>query len=312
MELYRKFRPRKLEDVVGQDRVVEQIKKMFERKRVPHAIMLSGPSGVGKNTLAYIIRDFLKCDKELDYHKIDCTNTRGIEMVRDIKADIRYKPRGGESQVYFIDEVHECASKTVQSGFLDLLENPPDDVYFILATTEPAKILNTIKTRCTEFKLNSLSEIQLTKVLERVIKLEEIKTFPSVVKKIIEVSGGSPRKALVELEQATQLDSEKDQLDSVEHEESFAAAFEIVKLLVYRKPKWEEVTTKLKQIDLSNPERLRQFILACSRTEILKAAWTSPRAYLVLAAFESNFFLSPGPAGEAWICRAAYEVCSRN
>ena len=155
MELYKKYRPKNFKRIVGQPTITEQLTSMTRSNQFPHSSLFSGPSGCGKTTLARIMRNKLDCGDQ-DFQEVNCADFRGIDMVRDIRNRMNLAPIGGECRVWLIDEAHQLSSQA-QNAFLKILEDTPSHVYFMLATTDPQKLIPTIRTRCAEFKVSSLN-----------------------------------------------------------------------------------------------------------------------------------------------------------
>ena len=315
-EYYRKYRPKKLSDVEGQPEVVKQLQKLLDTKKFPHAICLSGPTGSGKTTIARIIKKELNCGK-LDFHEYNCASEGGIDTVRGIKDIVRYKPREGDSTIIYLDEAHKLTSREgkssdSQTSLLKMVEDADDEVYYVLATSEEKGLIRTLLGRCHKFTFHALSNTALACVIGRVLKEEGNKKIPlSVLDAICEAANGSAREALTILEKVLQLDNEEEQLESIEKKGVKNAAFNLVRAMVYQRAKWPDVAKILRSIDVSNPEGLRRFVLACARTELLKATGTSPKANLVICAFTNSQFWENGAVGESLLYQAAYEVCSQ-
>jgi DNA polymerase-3 subunit gamma/tau len=165
MTLYIKHRPTDLIGVKGNEDVVEALKNMLLNKEsCPHSFLLSGPTGCGKTTLARIIAAELGCFGS-DYKEIDSADFRGIDTIREIGKQCMYKPLESSCRVFVIDECHKMTNDA-QNAFLKRLEDTPKHVYFILCTTDPSKLIPTIRGRCSQFQVKPLSE----KVLLRLLK----------------------------------------------------------------------------------------------------------------------------------------------
>ena len=198
-ELYKKYRPRKFSDVHGQDGVLASLQAKITAKQVPHAILFIGPSGVGKTTITRILAKKLKCGR--NYKEVDAADNRGIDMVRAIKREMMQAPLGkAKCKMYCIDEAHKM-SPDAMNALLKPLENTPSHVYFVLCTTDPQKIIKTIQTRCTQYKLTDLTDVQMIDAISDVIDKEGMKSLPEkVLDKVLEVADGSARRAIVLLD----------------------------------------------------------------------------------------------------------------
>ena len=219
--LARKYRPKNLKDVIGQEDICSVIEGSIKLNRVAHAFLFSGTRGVGKTTLARILAKILNCE-ELEGHKIEachkCTNCISIENesnmdvveidaasrtgvadVREIIENINYKPVSSKKKIFIIDEVH-MLSKAAFNALLKTLEEPPPDVTFIFATTETEKIPVTVLSRCQQFSLQRVSLESVTKHLIQISKLEGFELDEESSKLIAQCSEGSMRDALSILE----------------------------------------------------------------------------------------------------------------
>jgi DNA polymerase III gamma/tau subunit len=300
LELYKQYRPKKFKQVVGQAAVIKQLESMSKREQFPHASLFLGPSGCGKTTLARIIRKELNCGDQ-DFAEVNCADFRGIDMVRDIRSRMNLAPISGETRVWLIDEAHQLSSQA-QNAFLKLLEDTPNHVYFMLATTDPQKLLTTIRTRCTEFKVTHLTPNESESLLNKIAKREEISLPEEVSDLVIKHGEGSPRKLLVLLDAIRHLDEEEAiqmLLDSGTKKE----AIEIARLLLSPRTTWSEMTVVLKAVQ-EEPESLRWMVLGYMNSVLLKNGKPNSRAYTTIEAFRENFYDSK----KAGLTAACYEI----
>ena len=212
IELYRKHRPRKLTEVVGQDGVVTTLTSMIEGGKVPHACLFVGPSGTGKTTLVRILRHELGCSRA-DYQEVDFASTeKTIDTIRSIQQRMGLAPGLGQCRVWFLDEMQSLSrTQFAQQALLKMLEDCPDHVWFFLATTDPGKLIPTIITRCTKFVLKPLSEPDMVKLIGDVLRKENHaqNVSQAVAERIVDSAGGSARQALVDLGRVLHLKTEE-------------------------------------------------------------------------------------------------------
>lgn len=287
MELYRRHRPKMLKQVLGQPQATEAIRTFLEKDNVPHSILFTGPSGCGKTTLARILRNKLKCTGA-DFQELNCADFRGIDMVRDIRQRMGLAAMGGGSRIWLIDECHKM-SNDAQNAFLKMLEEPPDHVYFMLATTDPAKLLPTIRTRCTEIRVQALPPKAMETLLQDVLAKEGASLSEEVIEKIVNVAEGSARKALVLLDQVRGLATEEEQLETIASNDAKQQGIMIARALFNPRCTWAEMAKVLKSVD-EEPETLRYMVLAYATNVLLGGGKLAGLAAVVIDAFERNYY----------------------
>ena len=219
--LARKWRPRRFAELVGQEHVVRALSNALDSGRVHHAYLFTGTRGVGKTTIARIFAKSLNCEqgtgadpcgecetclaidagRYIDLLEIDAASNTGVDNVRDLIDNAQYMPSRGRYKVYLIDEVH-MLSKPAFNALLKTLEEPPEHVKFLFATTDPEKLLVTVLSRCLQFNLKRLDEEQIGGQIGKILAAEEISAEPGAVRQLARAADGSLRDGLSLLDQA--------------------------------------------------------------------------------------------------------------
>jgi len=219
--LARKWRPKRFSELAGQEHVVQALTNAIERGRLHHAYLLTGTRGVGKTTIARILAKSLNCvngvtaspcgvcpacvdidaGRFVDLLELDAASNTGIDNMREILDNARYAPTVGRYKVYLIDEVH-MLSKAAFNSMLKTLEEPPEHVKFVLATTDPQKIPVTVLSRCLQFNLKALPRQTIAARLGEILRAEDIAFDDAALLLIAHAARGSMRDALSLLDQA--------------------------------------------------------------------------------------------------------------
>ena len=219
--LARKWRPKTFAELAGQEHVVTALTNALERGRLHHAYLLTGTRGIGKTTIARILAKSLNCingvtptpcgvcpacveidaGRFVDLLELDAASNTGIDNMRDILDNARYAPTVGRYKVYLIDEVH-MLSKAAFNSMLKTLEEPPEHVKFVLATTDPQKIPVTVLSRCLQFNLKPLAPTLIAARLAHILDAESIVYDEGAIALIARSAQGSVRDALSLLDQA--------------------------------------------------------------------------------------------------------------
>lgn len=296
-ELYKKYRPKTLAGVVGNETTVNLLRNMLEKGTIPHTILLQGASGCGKTTLARILQRSLECS-ELDFIELNCSDFRGVDTIRDIAKQMHFSPTGGKCRIWLLDEVHQM-TKDAQNAALKILEDTPSHVYFLLCTTDPQKLISTIRNRCCQLSVELLSEASLRKLLDRVLKKEEVDLKEDLLDMIIDASAGSARKALVILDSVLNLPEEEREA-AIKNDPEEKEVIELCRALI-KGESWSRIASLLKLIK-AEPEAVRYFVLGYARTCLLNSK--NARAAAIIDAFSCNFYDSK----EAGLALACYEV----
>lgn len=299
-ELYLKYRPKRFEDVIGQNEAVDTLVRKQETNTIPHAILFCGPYGTGKTTLARIVAKELNCNKH-DFVEKNTADYRGIDDIRNIRKVMNQAPMYGDVRVWLLDEVHMMTTQAF-NALLKPLEDTPKHVYFMLATTEPNKVLHGIKQRCLMINLKPLDDKMIKHLLSVICKKEGIKVRDKVVKKIVLYSNGSAREAVQMLDKVYLLDSEQKQLDSIAKTSVQTQTIDIARKLIDTRTKWRDIAPILKELRNENAESIRRLILSYATSVLLNG--DNARAFRMIEAFRDNSFDSDFAA----IVAGCYEV----
>lgn len=225
--LYRKYRPQKLEEVVGQEHIKKALKNAIELDKISHAYLFTGPRGTGKTSTARIFAKSLNCKQgptitpcgvcenciditnstPMDVIEIDAASNRKVEDAQNILEKVMYAPVNSRYKIYIIDEVH-MLSTTAFNALLKTLEEPPKNVIFILATTEVHKVLDTIKSRCQRFDFKRITTDDIVKHLRYISDCEKINITDDALSTIAKNSAGGMRDSIALLDQLSVLDGE--------------------------------------------------------------------------------------------------------
>ena len=217
MVYYRKYRPQTLDEIIGQEHIKNALKKAHESNRLSHAYLFAGPKGSGKTSTARILAKMINCEvggpcnkcstclsitdgSNLDLIEIDAASNRGIDDIRELREKIKLAPTSSKKKVYIIDEVHMLTTEAF-NALLKTLEEPPSHVLFILATTDPHKIPQTILSRVQRFDFQAAKEEEIIEYLKNVIKIEKLKISDEALNLIAKKSEGSFRDGLKILDQ---------------------------------------------------------------------------------------------------------------
>jgi len=199
--LYRKYRPSSLEELVGQSDAVKLISEQIKNSNLSHAYLFSGPRGVGKTSLARIIATTIGCDPVFDITEIDAASHNKVDDVRELNDSVNFIASSpGKKRVFILDEVH-MLSNAASNAFLKTLEEPPEHVIFILATTEPERVIETIRSRTTQIAFKRIKNADIISSLEKISKTEKIKLSEDILDYIANQSEGSLRDAINLFEQ---------------------------------------------------------------------------------------------------------------
>jgi DNA polymerase III subunit gamma/tau len=287
--------------MLGNQEVVEILRKQLSQKQsMPKSILLHGPTGCGKTTLARIIATELGAQGS-DIREIDSADFRGIDTVREIRKQSAYKPLEGPYRIWILDECHKMTSDA-QTALLKALEDTPSHVFYILCTTEPQKLLPTIRGRCAQYQVRTLTEKEMKRLLRRVVTAENETLDKEVYEQIIQDSMGHPRNALQILSQVLAVDGSKRLKVAKKAAETQSKTIELCRALVKKEP-WHIVAGILNGLKEEDPESIRRAVLGYCQA-ILLGKNPDPSVAEVMQEFIEPFYDSGFP-GLTFACISA-------
>lgn len=299
MNLYQKYRPSSFEEVIGNDDILKYLSTALEDiESAPCVYLFYGPTGCGKTTLARILAKAVGC-KDIDIREVNTADFRGIDTVRDMIKNSRFHAIGGQSRAWIIDECHKLTNDA-QNALLKLLEETAS-AYFILCTTEPDKLIKTVRGRCIELAVKPLNEVQMQKLLKRVVRAENKKITISVYEQIIQDSFGLPRSALQILDRVLNVPEEQ-QLEMAKA--SAVQASESIQLCraLLEKTTWKKVAGILDGLKDQDPESIRRHVLGYCQSVLLRQS--HDKAWYVIDCFRDPMY-DIGFPGVVYACYSA-------
>jgi len=281
MSLALKYRPDDLNLIKGNKDIVDTLKGMLSNlETCPHSFLLHGQTGCGKTTIARIIAKRLGCEGE-DRREIDSADFRGIDTIRDLRKKSQYMATSSANRIWIIDECHKLTNDA-QNALLKILEEPPSHVYFVLCTTEPNKLLETIKGRCIQLQVKPLNDSQMKGMFRKILMAEGITIEDEIQDQIIQDSLGLPRNAINILEQV--INAPAEQRMEVARQTA-AQQGEVINLCraLMDNSNWKKVKTILDSIRDQEPENIRRMVLGYCQSTLLRNE--HDRAAAIIEAF---------------------------
>ena len=229
--LYRKYRPKTLDEICGQKTIVKILENTIKKGQINHAYLFAGPRGTGKTSIAKILARIVNCEKlkdtkpcgkcpsciqvnNSDIIEIDAASNNGVDEIRELRNKVSLVPSYGKYKIYIIDEVHMLTVGAF-NALLKTLEEPPTHVIFILATTDPQKIPETILSRCQRFDFKKITDDEIVENLEKIAKEEKINIEKDALHEIARLSDGGMRDSIGMLDQVKSYTDEKITIEDI-------------------------------------------------------------------------------------------------
>jgi len=288
-----------IEQLIGNEEAIDAVSTMLKREDPPHSYIITGDSGTGKTTLARIISKMLGCDPN-DFKEVNASHFRGVESVRQIVEDSSYMPRVGSVRVIYLDEAH-LLTKESQNTLLKPLEEPHAHVYWIIATTNPEKLLVAVKRRCTDIKMESLTNGEIGKYLMKIVDEQGLLVSKDVVKEITKNCIGSIGIALKTLDKVSAVKGDKAQLSLVEGIVGDESGYKIAGILL-NGGSFKQCMEIIKSTK-DDPESIRRGVLGYFSNVALSG---NTNAASLMESFLENTF----DTGKAGIIYACFEATS--
>ena len=248
--LYRTYRPSRFDEVVGQEYIVKILKNTIKNKRIAHAYLFAGPRGTGKTTIAKLFAKAINCEdfneeacdncpsclafkenNHPDIIELDAASNNSVDDIREIIEQVPYSPIVGKYKVYIIDEVHMLSSSAF-NALLKTLEEPPAHVVFILATTDPQKIIPTVLSRCQRYNFSKISNLNMEKKMVEILNKEHLQYEDKALDEVAMLAEGGMRDALSILEQVLSYNNDGIFLEDVQRIFGLSTKEEKVELLI--------------------------------------------------------------------------------
>lgn len=288
MSLITKYRPNTLKSFVGNKETAEGVQAMLDADDPKQVFLFTGKFGCGKTSLGRIVAQYINCDMERDFTEVDAAALSGVKEARELRKNAQYKGFTGGKRVWLIDECHRM-SVPAQEILLKLFEEPPAHAYFILATTDPRKLKNTLIDRCAHFTVAPLKEEECIGFLKKIIRREKKKVPIEIIESIVEKAGNRPRSSLNLLEKLIDKDEQGMQAILDQEKKEDIDAIVLCRALLGNK-KWGTISKMLRKLKKQedDPEGIRRLVLSYSTSVLLKD--DNIKAFELLENFQKPFY----------------------
>ena len=292
--LYRKYRPKSFEDVVGQEVIVKTLTNAIKNDMVSHAYLFNGPRGTGKTSIAKIYAKILNCNnlngvkaceecdsctqinnnQNIDVIEIDAASNNGVDEIREIRNKIGLVPSNSKYKIYIIDEIHMLTNQAF-NALLKTLEEPPKHIIFIFATTEPHKIPTTILSRCQRFDFKKIHDEKIVERLKKIVEIEKIDITDDALKEIAFLSDGGLRDSISLLDQAISYSNDQINVEDIHDINGSITKKEVRELINYlcdkkleeclkNIEKYDSLGKSMSKVVRSIIDELKNIILYCN------------------------------------------------
>lgn len=287
------FRPITFEEVIGNRDTVESLQSLLEQENPPRAYLFFGPMGCGKTTLARILAKEFGCS-DFDIIELNSANMRGIDTSRDIISQINYKPLNGKCKAYIMDEIQQT-TKDAQSALLKAVEECPAHCLFIFCTTDPQKIIPTLKSRCAQYGVQKLSVKAMSRLLKNILGKKTVSE--NILGHICEESEGIPRNALIMLQQIIDIKDEEKAIKIIQSVKTDEKQIIDLCRALNELKQWKAIAEIIKGIE-AEPESIRRAVLGYFTSVALnsKDKKNAMRAMMIIENFTEPYYDS-GKAG---------------
>ena len=293
MDLPEIYRPSSLDEVIGQDAVVASLGSFLRDETPAHTFVFTGPSGVGKTTIARILARELGCDLASNLIEVDGATHTGVDSWRELQASAKYSPLSGDVRCIIVDEAHAISKASWQS-LLKITEEPPEHLYWMFCTTEAGRIPSTIATRSLWYELRSVGADELGDLVESVCEDQGWEVADEIIGVVVEAAQGSPRKALNALAQVRKLETAAEAVQVLRTTPADDADIRELATSLLRGKSWMIAKDIVRKLEDTNAESIRIAVYNIS-SAAAKSAKTE-KAFLGAMNVVSAF-ATPYPAG---------------